>query len=47
MRSDAILHAARWTEDGESARDMGERLGATSRGVVRYRNVCRDKSLIA
>ena len=48
MRCDAILHAvARWTEDGESARQIGDRLGVTSRSVVRYRNVCRDKALIA
>lgn len=47
-RSDAILTAvARWTDDGESARDIGERLGVTSRSVVRYRNVCRDRALIA
>lgn len=45
---DAILHAvARWTEDGESAKQIGERLGVTSRSVVRYRNVCRDNALIA
>lgn len=47
-RSDAILSAvARWTEAGESARDIGARLGVTSRSVVRYRNVCRDRALIA
>lgn len=47
-RCNAILTAvARWTEEGESARKIGERLGVTSRSVVRYRNVCRDKALIA
>jgi DNA-binding NarL/FixJ family response regulator len=47
-RSNAVLTAiARWTEDGDSARQIGERLGVTSRSVVRYRNVCRDKALIA
>jgi hypothetical protein len=34
-------------EAGESARSIGERLGVTSRSVVRYRNVCRDRALIA
>ena len=48
LRCDAILYAvARWTEDGESARAIGKRLGVTSRSVVRYRNVCRDRALIA
>jgi DNA-binding NarL/FixJ family response regulator len=48
IRSDAILTAvARWTEDGESARQIGDRLGVASRTVVRYRNVCRDRALIA
>ena len=47
-RSDAILAAvARWTEEGESAREIGDRLGVASRSVVRYRNVCRDRALIA
>ena len=47
-RSDAVLMSvAEWTENGESARAIGERLGVTSRSVVRYRNVCRDKALIA
>ena len=47
-RSDAVLTAvARWTEEGESARRIGERLGVTRRSVVRYRNVCRDRALIA
>ena len=48
IRCDAILYAvARWTEDGESAKQIGERLGVTSRSVVRYRNVCRDRALTA
>lgn len=48
IRSDAILTAvARWTDDGESARQIGDRLGVASRTVVRYRNVCRDRALIA
>jgi DNA-binding NarL/FixJ family response regulator len=47
-RSDPILAAvARWTADGESARQIGERLGVTSRSVVRYRNVCRDRAILA
>lgn len=47
-RCDAVLVAvAEWTENGESARAIGERLGVTSRSVVRYRNVCRDRALIA
>ncbi len=47
-RSDAILRAvARWTDDGESACQIGERLGVTSKSVVRYRKVCRDRALIA
>lgn len=48
LRCDAILDAvARWTEDGQSARAIGKRLGVTSRSVVRYRNVCRERALIA
>lgn len=47
-RCDAVLMAvAEWTENGESARAIGERLGVTPRSVVRYRNVCRDRALIA
>ena len=47
-RCDAVLVAVtEWTENGESARAIGERLGVTSRSVVRYRNVCRDRALIA
>lgn len=47
-RCDAIITAvARWTDEGESARQIGERLGVTRRSVVRYRNVCRDRALIA
>jgi DNA-binding NarL/FixJ family response regulator len=48
IRSNAILTAvAEWTDAGESARQIGERLGVASRTVVRYRNVCRDRALIA
>jgi hypothetical protein len=48
IRCDAVLTAvAEWTENGESARTIGERLGVTSRSVVRYRNVCRERALIA
>jgi hypothetical protein len=48
IRCDAVLTAvAEWTENGESARAIGERLGVTSRSVVRYRNVCRERALIA
>jgi hypothetical protein len=47
-RSDAILAAvARWTEDGDPAWLIGQRLGVTSRSVVRYRNVCREQALTA
>jgi hypothetical protein len=47
-RSDAVLMSvAEWTENGESARAIGRRLGVTSRSVVRYRNVCRERALIA
>lgn len=47
-RSEAILTAvARWTDEGETARQIGERLGVTRRSVVRYRNVCRERALIA
>ena len=46
--SDAVLSAvAEWTQHGESARVIGQRLGVTRRTVVRYRNVCRDRALIA
>jgi DNA-binding NarL/FixJ family response regulator len=48
IRSNAILTSvAEWTEKGESARQIDERLGVASRTVVRYRNVCRDRALIA
>jgi DNA-binding NarL/FixJ family response regulator len=48
IRSDAILTAvAEWTDKGDSAREIGQRLGVASRTVVRYRNVCRDRALIA
>lgn len=48
MRCDAVLLAvAAWTENGESARAIGRRLGVTSRSVVRYRNVCRERAILA
>jgi DNA-binding NarL/FixJ family response regulator len=47
-RSDAILTAvATWTEKGNTAREIGERLGVTRRSVNRYRSKCRARSLIA
>ena len=47
-RCDALLVAvAEWTENGESAREIGHRLGVTSRSVVRYRNVCRERAILA
>jgi WhiB family redox-sensing transcriptional regulator len=43
-RSDAILSAvARWTEDGETARQIGVRLGVTRRTVNRLRARCRER----
>lgn len=43
-RSDAILNAvAQWTEDGESARQIGLRLGVTGRTVSRLRARCRER----
>ena len=43
-RSDAILSAvARWTEDGETARQIGLRLGVTRRTVNRLRARCRER----
>lgn len=48
MRCDAVLMSvAEWTENGESARAIGRRLGVTSRSVVRYRNVCRERAILA
>ena len=47
-RCDAVLMSvAEWTENGESARAIGRRLGVTSRSVVRYRNVCRERAILA
>lgn len=47
-RNDAVLKAvAEWTTSGESARAIGARLGVSRRAVVRYRNVCRERELIA
>ena len=43
-RSDAILNAvARWTEDGETAQQIGLRLGVTRRTVNRLRARCRER----
>lgn len=43
-RSEAILNAvARWTEDGETARQIGLRLGVTRRTVNRLRARCRER----
>jgi WhiB family redox-sensing transcriptional regulator len=43
-RSDAILNAvARWSEDGETARQIGLRLGVTRRTVNRLRARCRER----
>lgn len=43
-RSDAILNAvAQWTEDGESARQIGLRLGVAGRTVNRLRARCRER----
>jgi hypothetical protein len=43
-RSDAILNAvARWTEDGETAGQIGVRLGVTRRTVNRLRARCRER----
>lgn len=47
-RSDAILNAvARWTDNGESGRQIALRLGVTRRTVNRLRARCRDRKLIA
>ncbi|HEV2892017.1 MAG TPA: WhiB family transcriptional regulator [Frankiaceae bacterium] len=43
-RSEAILNAvARWTDDGETARQIGLRLGVTRRTVNRLRARCRER----
>jgi hypothetical protein len=42
-RCDALLDAvAQWTNDGESARQIGYRLGVTARTVSRLRVRCRE-----
>lgn len=47
-RSDAILNAvARWTDNGESGRQIALRLGVTRRTVNRLRARCRERKLIA
>lgn len=46
-RSEPILKAvAGWTNNGDSARTIGGRLGVSTRAVARYRQVCRDRSSI-
>ena len=43
-RSDAILNAVeRWTDDGQTARQIGLRLGVTRRTVNRLRARCRER----
>ncbi|MDQ1710803.1 MAG: hypothetical protein QOE45_253 [Frankiaceae bacterium] len=43
-RSDAILRAVKqWTDDGETARQIGYRLGVTRRTVNRLRATCRER----
>lgn len=43
-RSDAILNAvARWSDDGETARQIGLRLDVTRRTVCRLRARCRER----
>lgn len=45
-RSQAILDAvAKWTDDGESARQIGYRLGVTRRTVNRLRATCRERAV--
>jgi hypothetical protein len=47
-RSEAILSAvARWTDDGESGRQIAMRLGVTRRTVNRLRAKCRTRKMIA
>lgn len=47
-RSEPILKAvAEWTNNGDSARTIGGRLGVSTRAVARYRQVCRDRAFIA
>ena len=43
-RSEAILNAVeRWTDDGQTARQIGLRLGVTRRTVNRLRARCRER----
>lgn len=43
-RSEAILNAVeRWTDDGQTARQIGIRLGVTRRTVNRLRARCRER----
>jgi hypothetical protein len=43
-RSAVVLDAVEsWTARGESAREIGSRLGVTSRTVVRLRRACRQR----
>jgi len=45
-RSDAILRAVKqWTDDGETARQIGHRLGVTRRTVNRLRATCRERAV--
>jgi hypothetical protein len=45
-RSEAILRAVRqWTDDGETARQIGYRLGVTRRTVNRLRATCRERAV--
>jgi DNA-binding NarL/FixJ family response regulator len=45
-RSEAILNAvAKWTNDGETARQIGYRLGVTRRTVNRLRATCRERAV--
>ena len=45
-RSDAILRAVKqWTDDGETARQIGYRLGVTRRTVNRLRATCRERAV--
>ena len=45
-RSDAILRAVnQWTDDGETARQIGYRLGVTRRTVSRLRATCRERQV--
>lgn len=45
-RSEAILRAVKqWTDDGETARQIGYRLGVTRRTVNRLRATCRERAV--